>query len=290
MRVIPFLSKRSLFIKIACAAVFFVGSVPATADIELVFGTYTADKATATVKKFKPVLSYLEGELTRILQEPVTIRMEITNKYERGIENLTSGKVDFSRFGPASYVLAKNGDPGIEIVVMELSEGRKTFPGVIAVHADSDIENVSDLKNQSFAFGDELSTIGRYLAQQHLLEAGITAEDLSHYAFLGRHDRVGTAVGSKEFAAGALKSSTFHSLVQKSVPIRSLAQFDNVTKPWIVRSGMPPRIVAAMREVFLDRKSAESLKSMSKHGFGEGSDQDYDIIRDAMTSSAGFGG
>ena len=51
--------------------------------------------------------------------------------------------------------------------------------------------------DKSFAFGNELSTIGRYLAQQYLMQHGIHEKDLSHYKYLGRHDRVGTAVANK---------------------------------------------------------------------------------------------
>lgn len=267
-----------------------VGTTAAWADVELIFGTYTADKATETVKKFKPVLTTIASEMTTVMGEPVTIKLKITNDYTQGIKQLADGSVDISRFGPASYVTAKDMNPGIGIVAMELSNGKKVFSGVIAVHKDSDIDAVEDLKGRSFAFGDSLSTIGRYLAQERLLAAGISAENLSNFDFLGRHDRVGSAVGNKDFDAGALKSSTFKKLVAKQVPIRVLAEFDNVTKPWIVRSGLDPRTVAALRHVLTDPKNAEALKSASKYGFTTGTDAEYDIIRDAMKTSENFGG
>jgi phosphonate transport system substrate-binding protein len=266
------------------------GTTTAHADVDLVFGTYTADKATETVNAFKPVLNHIAQQMSDVMDEPVNVRLKITNQYDLGIEQLATGKVDFSRFGPASYVTAKEMNAGIEIVAMELVDGMKTFKGIIAVHQDSEISTLADLKGRSFAFGDELSTIGRYLAQQQLLTVGISAENLSSYEFLGRHDRVGTAVGAGDYDAGALKSSTFENLKSKGVPIRALASFDNVTKPWIVRAGLDIRIVDAMRQVLTDPKNADALKSASKHGFTDGTDQDYDIIRDAMKTSLAFGG
>lgn len=274
----------------AIALATLLGSTATWADVKLTFGTYTADKATETVKTFKPVLDHIAKEMTAVLGEPVTIRLKITNKYTLGIEQLANGSVDFSRFGPASYVTAKAMNPRIEIIAMELEDGKKTFTGVIAVHKDSNIETIGDLRGRSFAFGDKLSTIGRYLAQEQLLASDISAMDLSEYDFLGRHDTVGSAVGNKDFDAGALKSGTFDKLVAKDVPIKILAEFDNVTKPWIVRSDLSPRIVNALRQVLIDPKNTDALRSASEYGFAAGTDAEYDIIRDAMKVSEDFEG
>lgn len=73
----------------------------------------------------------------------------------------------------------------------------------------------SQLRGQTFAFGDERSTIGRYLSQLLLVQHGIRADELLSYEYLGRHDRVGTAVGAGQFDAGALKESTFRKLKKK---------------------------------------------------------------------------
>ena len=169
-------------------------------------------------------------------------------------------------------------------------EGKKTFKGVIAVHEDSDIQSISDLGNHSFAFGNELSTIGRFLAQKELLDAGLKAENLDRYAYLGRHDRVGAAVGNGEFDAGVLKSSTFQKMVKKNVPIRELVSFDNVTKPWLASASLDETLVATMRDVLLTLDNQDVLKKISKSGFLEGSDEDFVPIRDAMSISKGFDG
>jgi len=228
------------------------------AEVTLVFGTYTADKPTETVKKFKPFLDYLSNEMTKKMDEPVKVRMKIAKSYEEGIQQLVDGSVDFSRFGPASYVAAKAQNPDLHLIAMESHKGKKTFKGVIAVHSENKMETLSELKGHSFAFGDELSTIGRYLAQQQLLEAGISSDDFTDYEFLGRHDRVGAAVGAKQFEAGAMKESTFKKMAAKDVPIRALTTFDNVTKP------------------------------LAKSGFLIGTDSDYDVIRVAIEQSKSF--
>lgn len=265
-----------------------VTAVPARAGIELVFGTYAADKPSATVRKYRPFLTFLETRMEALLDEEVTINLRISKDYEASIDDLASGRVDFARFGPASYVHAMDRNSGISIIAMESKKGEKRFKGVIAVHKDSAIENVEDLVGLSFAFGDELSTIGRYLSQSYLLDAGISANDLHGYSYLGRHDLVGEAVGAGKFSAGALKESTFKELVAKGVPIRALASFDNVTKPWLARSDLDPRVFEAMQRVMLSADNEEIVKRVAKNGFLAGVDADYDFVRRAMKRSRDF--
>ncbi len=273
---------------ILAATALLLTSPAAQADVTLTFGTYAADKPTTTVKKYRPFLSFLETRMSEELGETVRIKMKIAKEYQEGIDDLATGAVDFARFGPASYIHVKNTNPGIQLITMESKKGEKRFKGVIVVHADSPITSVTELKGKSFAFGDELSTIGRYLSQSELLEAGVSSSDLSGYDFLGRHDLVGEAVGAGRFTAGALKESTYQQLVAKGVPIKVLASFDNVTKPWLASSETDPEVVAAMRRVMLSSENEEIVRRISKNGFLEGSDADYDFVRQGMERSMSF--
>ncbi len=277
--------KFSIITAVALSCIF---QSPAIAQINLTFGTYAADKPTETVRKFIPFLDYLAKEMSLALGEPVTIKIRIASQYSYGISDLTEGRVDFARFGPASYVTAKEQNPDIQIIAMETKNGKKTFKGIIAVNSESNINTLPDLKGYSFAFGDKLSTIGRYLAQAQLLEAGISGEDLESFAYLGRHDKVGAAIGNKDYDAGALKESTYKKMRARNTPIKAIFSFDNVTKPWIARAGLTPRIYAALNTTMLKASDQGALKNISKSGFLSGEDSDFDIIRSAMTRSEQF--
>lgn len=256
--------------------------------IRLNFGVYSSNKPSAMVKIFKPTLKELESRMSVKLGREVDIRMQIAKDYDQGISHLTSGKVDFSRFGPASYLEAKRMNKDIKIAAMESANSSKVFYGVIAVRNDSDIKQPAQLRNRSFAFGDEGSTIGRFLSQRFLYEHDILADDLSSYEYLGRHDKVGTAVGAGDFDAGALNESTFKKLVEKGEPIRELVRFPNVTKPWIARSGLDPVVFNALKESLLELKNKDALKGLKTDGFLEGSDSDYSQIRAAMENNFQF--
>ena len=260
----------------------------AQAEIKLKFGVYTSDKPTTMVRMFRPLLNTLEINLAEKLGEPVSISLQVASNYDQGIENLVNGQVDFARMGPASYITSKDRNPGLQLLAMESKKGKKVFYGIICVQEQSEIENISQLKGRSFAFGDERSTIGRYLSQHLLSEQGVYASDLASYEYLGRHDRVGTAVGAGQFDAGALKESTFKKLKGKGIKIRELSRFTNVTKPWIASSDMSEKMVAALKEALLELKDATALEGIKKQGFLAADDSDYTVIREAMQKSDVF--
>ena len=256
--------------------------------LRLNFGVYSSNKPSAMVRVFKPALRELERRMGERLGRDVDIRMQIARDYERGITDLTEGRVDFSRFGPASYIEAKRSNPDLRILAMENEKNSRVFYGIIAVAADSDIEDVDDLRGRSFAFGDEGSTIGRFLSQLYLEQNGIRAGNLSRYEYLGRHDKVGTAVAAGDFDAGALNEKTFKKLVEAGENLRELVRFPNVTKPWIARSGLDQEVFAALQASLLEIEDAEALAGLKVDGFLSGSDADYNDIRVAIEDNAAF--
>ena len=258
------------------------------ADIDLNFGLYASDKPSAVVTQFRPLLSALETKLTQALGEKVSIHTRISPSYERAIERLAKGEVDFARFGPASYVLAKEKEAEITLLAMESKKGKKMRSGYIIAHADSHFNKLEDLKGKRFAFGSEQSTIGRFFAQLLLAEAGVHAADLEQYDYLGRHDKVGEAVAKGDYDAGALKSSTYKKLLKKGRKIRILKEFQLATKAWAVRSGISEEVKNALTQVLLAFDDQKTLKVLKKDGFVMGDDVAYNSVRKAIHNSGAF--
>ena len=267
---------------------FSLTAINTQAEVQLKFGIYTSDKPTTMVKMFRPLLNVFEQELTKKLGEPVFISLQVANNYDQGINDLVSGKVDFARMGPASYITSKQRNNDLQLLSMESKKGKKVFYGIICVREQSPITQVSQLKGHSFAFGNKRSTIGRYLSQHLLSQQGVYARDLSRFEYLGRHDRVGAAVGAGQFDAGALKEGSFKKLVAKGVKIRELTRFPNVTKPWIANSNMDQRLFSTLKGIMLELTDKEALKGLKKQGFLEAADSDYNIIRDSMQKNSIF--
>ncbi len=281
-------TNRKTALIVGLAALIYSSTTLSETPVRLNFGVYSSNKPSAMVRIFQPTLRALEKRMTEKLGKPVDVRLQIAKDYDQGISHLTTGKVDFSRFGPSSYIEARRVNEDLSILAMESINSEKVFYGIIAVHKDSNINSPEQLKGRSFAFGDEGSTIGRFLSQLYLEQQGIRAANLSDYDYLGRHDKVGTAVGAGDYDAGALNESTFKKLVEAGEPIRELARFPNVTKPWIARSGLDPVIYAALKESLLEIKDEKALKGLKTDGFLDGSDDDYSVIRTAMEKNYVF--
>ncbi len=259
----------------------------APTSVELVFGVYATDLPTVVYRQFLPMLEEVQVQLAKTLACQASVDLRIFKTYDGALDALVKGDVDFVRFGPSSYILAKARQPGVTLLAMEDNDGEKVFQGVIAVRADSPIKTLADLRGRKFAFGDENSTIGRYLAQLQLVKAGITAKDLAGHAYLGRHDKVFAAVEIGDFDAGAVKENTFDKMNAKG-KLRELVRFDNVTKPWVARAGLDATVAAGLQKVLLDMKDKALLKDVGITGFRAVKDSDYNSIRDAMPAAEKF--
>lgn len=261
---------------------------PAQAKVTLVFGAYTSEKPLAMVRQLRPSLNEISKRMSRVIGEEVEIKMEVAKSYAEGIALLTSGRADFMRLGPASYVTALQHNPNLLLLGVENKKGKKQNTGVICVRADGPIYNVSQLRGRSVAFGNSRSTLGRYFAQQLLMDEGLFARDLSRYEYLGRHDRVGQAVGSGQFDAGALSQSTFKKLVKKGVKIRQIATYQSITKAWAAREGIDQRVFAALRETLLNLDDPKALKALRFDGFFSADDSEFKEVRDAIEQNPKF--
>lgn len=262
-------------------------AVAQKAEVSLTFGVYTSDKPTTMYRQFAPIIEELEKGVSKALGKSTEIQLRVLMTYDEGLEALVKGQIDFARFGAASYVLAHEQDDKVQLLAMESEKGQKSFQGMIVVRTDSDIQKMSDLRGRTFAFGDENSTIGRFLAQLQLIDANITAKDLRKFEYLERHDRVFRAVQIKDFEAGSVKSSTFHKMNKKK-QLRILVDFDVPTKPWVARSGLPAPTAEAIRTALLALKDKKALANLKVDGFLPTSDAEYVGIRKSMRAALLF--
>jgi len=276
--------------QIVFAFALFIFSTSASAQMELVFGVYTTDKPTTMVKAYRPILSALENVLTLELNEPVQIKLQVASSYQKGIDALVTGEVDFSMIGPASYIEASNSEPGLQILALDSSDGAKSFVrGVICVREDSQINTIAELKGKRFAFGNEKSTIGRYLSQALLTREGVTASSLQSFDYLGRHDRVAHAVSQATHDAGALKESTYHKLNKnKNLGLRILTTISTINRPWVASAQLDQNIVDALQSGMLNLEAPEAFEAMGKKQFVRGSDSDFAKIRSAINNNDSF--
>ncbi len=258
----------------------------------LTLGVYSFKRPTEVAKEFLPATDELSRVMTAQCGKPVTIELRVFKTYDECLDKFVEGAVDIVRFGPASYVLAKQRNPNVQLLVAEQEQemGKKRAEGIIAVRKDSPIQSLADLKGRTFAFGDENSTIGRFLSQAELLKAGVHGSDLKSFQYLDRHDKVFKAVEVGDFDAGAMHVSTFEDLNREKNPLREIAHFDNLGKPWVARAKLDDKTVDALRKSLLSIKTKDTLKALKIHGFTETNDEAFTIVRNGMKAAEAFGG
>ena len=281
------MNKKSQFILyLAICMIGTVLSLPVYAET-ITFGVYTSDKPTTMYRKFKPILTYLEDRLGRAGVN-TGIEIKIYSSYSGALDAVVNGEVDFARFGPASYVLAKDRNKDIGLLAMEHKQNQKRFYGIFIVPQSSLITSLDQIRGKSFAFGDKNSTIGRYLSQAELVKAGVHATDLAGYAYLGRHDKVALAVAAGNYDAGVVKENTYKKYAA-SRGLREIARFPNVTKPWVARAGFDEKLFGIMQQALWELTDKKILENLKQDGFLPAEDDDYEFVRQGMQRSKDFG-
>jgi phosphonate transport system substrate-binding protein len=279
------------FAGLSCLVPVAVGllSLPAAAQSQIVrFGSYASERPSEEMRKLEPFQRYIE---TSLLAQGFDARVDVRifPTYEEGIDAMASGDIDFSRLGPVSYVTAKQKNPALILLAAEAQEGDKEFPAVMVVPKDSPIRTVADLRGKRFAFGDPLSTSGRYLPQAELVKAGITAKGLAEFEYLGRHDKVVFAVASGRFDAGATNINTFRKYAD-SKNLRELVRYPSPTHAWVARNKLAPALVNALRKALLEMTDPRLQELIDRNGFLPATDADYDGLRRVMNAAKEFGG
>lgn len=259
----------------------------ATPPTQLTLGIYSFKKRTEVWKQFQPVTQELSRLMSAQLGTQVTVELSVPPSYEECLDQFVAGKIDIVRFGPASYVLAKQRAPGVQLLAAEREDAKGV--GLIVVRDDSPITSLAQLAGKKFAFGDSQSTIGRYLSQAELVKAGILQRDLEKSEYLDRHDNVFKSVEIGDHDAGALHADTFKELNAKAAhKLRVLHPFDNAPKPWLARPGLALEITNALTASLLRVADPESLKALKVPGFAVTSDAEFEIVRTGMAASEKF--
>jgi ABC-type phosphate/phosphonate transport system substrate-binding protein len=73
-------------------------SMPASADVELMFGIYAADNRVKMMWQCGTLVAAMEDRMGATLDEPVAIEIDINQNYDQGVDDVTAGLVDFARF------------------------------------------------------------------------------------------------------------------------------------------------------------------------------------------------
>ncbi len=173
---------------LVCVFVMFSQVLGGKSKKTLVLGVTPVEDREKMIKKFSPLVKYLEEQLK------IKINFTISLSYDRLAEDMNKGFVDIASFSPAAYVEAKRKFKKIKYLCTAIDSGTKKdhYLGYIIVKKDSKIKSYKGLKNKLFAFVDKGSGSGyKYPYAQMIKKWKINPKKFfKKTLFLGNHSNV----------------------------------------------------------------------------------------------------
>ena len=141
-----------------------------------------------------PLLEHVEHSMSKSSGMATRLDLRLYKTEAGAMADLVSGEVDFAQMNACAYLRSKMQATDIQPLVRIVSGG----PGhnnrvVIFTRTDTGIKTLSDLRERSFLFGSDDSTV-TLLAKAHLVEAGVRATDLSKYRYVNRPEEIARGV------------------------------------------------------------------------------------------------
>lgn len=203
------------------------------------------------------------------------------------VDDLCAGRVDFAAVGTVSYLQAHD-LCNAHILVRGLNaQNEDVYRAAIIVPANSSLQNITDLRGHTFAFGAPNSTQGHLIPRLMLQQAGLMPDDLLSHTFTDSHAATANAVTSGRFDAGALQDTLAENLAARGL-VRILAFSNPYPASGIVAGPDVPQKTAEMvQQALLALEpagvDAEMLYQWERtempRGFVPTQDEDYEDLR-----------
>jgi phosphonate transport system substrate-binding protein len=231
--------------------------------------------------EYQPFGDYLSEQLGR------KVELTVPTSYSAVVEAMVNDKLDLAYFGGLSYVQARN-RTDVTPLVTEINPytGDTTYHSLIITPADSDIQEVSDLRGRNFAFGSTSSTSGSLYPAIMLQDAGIDYRtDLGEYTYTGGHDATAQAVANGSVDGGGIEDRILYNLEKDgtidSGSIRTVEESDPIEGyPWVVRNALSDDLKQGIVQAFLDIDDPALLDLLRAQGYEQVDASDYDYVEE----------
>jgi len=261
----PFGSSASLRFVLAALITVFASAAGAQPVFKVT--TIPEEAATEQVRKFGPLVKYLERRLGQ--------KVEFTpvSDYPAAVEALVNKQVDLVWFGGFTHVQAQIRSGG-KIVPIAQREEDTQFRSVFISQTNSGIKSLGDLKGKNVSFGSQSSTSGHLMPRSYLLQDGIEPErDFKRVAFSGAHDATIASVVSGRVDAAALDVTVWRKFVEeKRVDVSKVNVF-YTTPPffnynWSVHADMPAaqreRVTRALLDLSMNDPEGKEILTLNR--------------------------
>ena len=236
-----------------------------------------------TVMYYQEIIDYIADKIG------MPVEMAFKKTYDEMDRLLEKGEVDAAFICSAPYVEDKR-KFGAELLVVPQVNGSVFYNSFIIVHKDSEIESFDDLKGRTFAFTDPKSNSGKLYPVYRLAKKGNTPEDFfKKYIYSYSHNKSVELVAKKLVDGASVENLIYQYMNKKGSPYVKQTRIIErshdfgippmVTTP-LVSSFIKEKIKEILINMHRDQKGKAILSAMLIEKFVEGSDSNYDSVKE----------
>jgi phosphonate transport system substrate-binding protein len=231
--------------------------------------------------EYTPFGDYLSEQLGR------EVELFVPTSYNAVVEAMANDELDLAYFGGLTYVQARE-RANVSPLVTEINPrtGDTTYHSLIIVPANSDIQEVSELEGETFAFGSVSSTSGSLYPAITLRDGGIDYRtDLEEKIYTGGHDATAQAVANGRVAGGGIEDRILYRLQDEGTveegSVRAIEESDPIEGyPWVVRDNLSEDLKEEITQAFLDIEDPVLLDLLRAAGYERVEAEDYDYVEE----------
>jgi phosphonate transport system substrate-binding protein len=231
--------------------------------------------------EYTPFGDYLSEQLGQ------EVELFVPTSYNAVVEAMANDELDLAYFGGLTYVQARE-RANVSPLVTEINPrtGDTTYHSLIIVPANSDIQEVSELEGETFAFGSVSSTSGSLYPAITLRDGGIDYRtDLEEKIYTGGHDATAQAVANGRVAGGGIEDRILYRLQDEGTveegSVRAIEESDPIEGyPWVVRDNLSEDLKEEITQAFLDIEDPVLLDLLRAAGYERVEAEDYDYVEE----------
>lgn len=230
---------------------------------------------------YRPLLEYL----SEVIGAPVDLVS--ARSYDDMIDYFVTGRVHFGTISPVPYVNARARNPGVRMLVTELSwnedhsEMTDSYQGLfVTLKSRAGINTIDDLKGKNFAFVTEKSSSGFTYPAGILRDLGIDYQTFfGSYVFVGSHPRVTDAIVTGSVDAGATWDFNLKQAIEKHGNVFKIIHQAAIPNLGIAaHPSLPAEIQQKIKQALLTVPPA-LLDGLPTAGYVERPESFYDVVR-----------
>lgn len=177
------------------------------------------------------------------------------NSYAAVVEGMCNDQADIAWFGASTYGEA-NQRCGVDLLAVDVKGGDSSYYSGIFVRKNNGIDNISDLKSKSVAFGSTSSTSSFNFPVAMIIADGVDpVKDLEKIIIAGSHSASIAALAEGKVDAAAASYNSFGKAVENGAidpaMFMALAKSQPIPNPPLaMNKGLSKELKAQLKEAF----------------------------------------